>query len=226
MADETARRADLVERFRRLQTAVVCDVYDEMGWEPRALRPDIRPLAGDGGPLVGFAATVVGRLERFKGPDRRKLAFADSLQPHDVAVWSGTDAGGFCLFGDLIAASMQRTGAAGAIVDGGFRDRDAIHATGFPVYARFVTPLQGLGRWRVVDEQVPVTVASAYGEPVLVKPGDLVFADGDGVVVVERERILPVLERAEAIIRAEAEARRLSADGMTAQDMLDRFGHV
>src|SRR5690606_36011313 len=110
-----------------------------MGWAPRALHPDIKALSGDGTPLVGFAATVVGRLERFSGPDRRKLAFADGLSAHDVAVWSGTDAGGFCLFGDLIAASMQRAGAAGAIVDGGFRDRDAIHATGFPVHARFVT---------------------------------------------------------------------------------------
>ncbi|CAN5766305.1 hypothetical protein BH23DEI1_BH23DEI1_17660 [soil metagenome] len=220
------RRADVVERFSRLQSAVVCDVYDERGWEPRALHPDLRPVSAVDSPLAGFAATIVGRQERFEGPDRAKLAAADALPADSVAVWAGTDAGRYCLFGDLIAATMQGRGCRGAVVDGGIRDVHAIDTTGFPVYARFVTPLQGLGRWRVTDVGVPVTLPAAYGEPVTVRPGDFVFGDHDGVVVIERDRIDDVLARAEAILTAEAEARALSEEGMSAAEMLERFGHV
>jgi 4-hydroxy-4-methyl-2-oxoglutarate aldolase len=221
-----ARRAEIVERVSRLQTAIVCDVYDERGWDPRAVRPDLHRVTAHGVPLVGFAATIVGRQERFDGPDRAKLAAADALPPDSVAVWSGTDAGHYCLFGDLIAATMQGRGCRGAIVDGGIRDVAAIDATGFPVQARHVTPLQGLGRWRVTEVGGRVTLPSAYGDPITVRPGDLVFGDADGVVVVEAERIDEVVERAEAILAAEAEARALSEEGMSASEMLEKFGHV
>jgi 4-hydroxy-4-methyl-2-oxoglutarate aldolase len=223
---DDVRRAETVQRFLELQTAIVCDVYDEHGWEPRALRPDIRCLTAPPTPIAGFAATIVGRQERFEGPDREKLAAADALPEHSVAVWAGTDAGQYCLFGDLIAATMQGRGANGAIVDGGIRDVAAIGASGFPVYARFTTPLQGLGRWRVTDTDVPVVVGAAYGSPVMVHPGDFVLGDHDGVVIIEHDRIDEVLTRAEAILAAEAEARTLSEQGMTAQEMLEKFGHV
>ena len=219
-------RAALVARFEVVPTAIVCDVYDENGWDPPALSAELRPRTAAGVPLVGFAATIVGRQERFDGPDRAKLAAADALEPHSVAVWAGTDAGQYCLFGDLIAATMQRRGCRGAIVDGGVRDVAAIDATGFPVYARLVSPLQGLGRWRVTDVGVPVALRAAYGPPLMVRPGDLVLADADGVVVIESARIEPVLERAEAIVAAEADAREQGAEGLSAEELLERYGHV
>jgi 4-hydroxy-4-methyl-2-oxoglutarate aldolase len=218
--------AALVARFEAIPTAVVCDVYDEQGWAPRALRADLRPRSAVEVPLAGFAATIVGRQERFEGPDRAKLAAADGLPPHSVAVWAGTDAGQYCLFGDLIAAAMQRRGCRGAVVDGGVRDLRAIDASGFPVYARWVSPLQGLGRWRVTDVDVPVVIGAAYGPPVMVRPGDFVLGDADGIVVVERDRIEAVLARAEAIVATEAEARARSGEGTSAQELLERYGHV
>lgn len=223
---DPSQRATVVTRFEAVPTAIVCDVYDEHGWEPRALDVALRPRTASGRVLAGFAATIVGRQERFEGPDRAKLAAADALTPHSVAVWAGTDAGQYCLFGDLIAATMQRRGCRGAVVDGGLRDVAAIDASGFPVYARWLSPVQGLGRWRVSDVDVPVTIGAAYGPPVMVRPGDFVLADADGVVVIEADRIERVLARAEAIVAAEAEARERSAEGMSAQEMLERFGHV
>lgn len=219
-------RAAIAARFEAIPTAIVCDVYDERGWPPPALAAELRPRTALGAPLAGFAATVVGRQERFEGPDRAKLAFADGLEPDSVAVWAGTDAGQYCLFGDLIAATMQRRGCRGAIVDGGLRDVAAIDATGFPVYSRCVSPVQGLGRWRATETGVSVAIRAAYGPPIMVSPSDLVLADADGVVVVASDRIASVLERAEAIVAAEAEARERSSEGMTAQEMLERYGHV
>ncbi len=219
-------RAEVVARFEPIPTAIACDVFDENGWEPRALHADLRPRTALGAPLAGFATTIVGRQERFEGPDRAKLAAADALEPFSVAVWAGADAGQYCLFGDLIAATMQRRGCRGAVVDGGLRDVAAIDATGFPVYSRWVSPVQGLGRWRVTETDVAVTIAAAYGAPVLVRPGDFVLGDADGVVIIEAARIEQVLARAEAIVSAEAEARRRSAEGTTAQELLERYGHV
>jgi len=215
-----------VARFEAIPTAIVCDVYDEHGWSPPALHADVRPRTALGVPLAGFAATVVGRQERFEGPDRAKLAFADGLADGSVAVWAGTDAGQYCLFGDLIAATMQRRGCRGAVVDGGLRDVSAIDATGFPVYSTCVSPVQGLGRWRVTEQDVPVAIRAAYGAPIMVRPGDFVLGDADGVVVIAQELIEQVLTRAEAIVAAEAEARERSGQGMTAQEMLERYGHV
>jgi 4-hydroxy-4-methyl-2-oxoglutarate aldolase len=223
---DTSDRAALAARFGAIPTAVVCDVYDERGWSPPALHAELRPRTAVGTVLVGFAATIAGRQERFEGPDRAKLAFADALEPDSVAVWAGTDAGEYCLFGDLIAATMQQRGCRGAIVDGGLRDVAAIDATGFPVYARCVSPVQGLGRWRVTETGAPVAIRAAYGAPIMVRPGDLVLGDADGVVVVSSDVIDEVLERAEAIVAAEAEARERSSEGMTAQEMLERYGHV
>lgn len=219
-------RASLVARFEAIPTAIVCDVHDERGWQPPALHAGLRPRTAVTTPFAGVAATVVGRQQRFEGPDRPKLAFADGLESHTVAVWAGTDAGQYCLFGDLIAATMQRRGCRGAVVDGGLRDIAAIDATGFPVHAACVSPVQGLGRWRVTETGVPIAIRAAYGAPLMVRPGDLVLGDADGVVVVERDRIDEVLTRAEAILAAEAEARARSGEGMTAQEMLDRYGHV
>jgi 4-hydroxy-4-methyl-2-oxoglutarate aldolase len=221
-----SEHASLVARFEAIPTAIVCDVFDERGWPPPALHADLRPRTAVGTPFAGFAATIVGRQERFDGPDRAKLAFADALAEDSVAVWAGTDAGQYCLFGDLIAATMQRRGCRGAVVDGGLRDVAAIDATGFPVHAACVSPVQGLGRWRVTETDVPVAIRAAYGAPLMVHPGDLVLGDADGVVVVARDRIDEVLARAEAIVAAEAEARERSGEGMTAQEMLDRYGHV
>lgn len=223
---DNSDRAAIVARFEAIPTAIVCDVYDERGWAPPALHADLRPRTALGTPLAGFAATITGRQERFDGPDRAKLAFADALEPYSVAVWAGTDAGQYCLFGDLIAGTMQRRGCRGAIVDGGLRDVAAIDATGFPVYSSCVSPVQGLGRWRVSASYVPVAIRAAYGAPIMVRPGDLILADVDGVVVVAQDLIEPVLERAEAIVAAEAEARERSSEGMTAQEMLERYGHV
>ncbi len=222
----SSERAAVVKRFEAIPTAVICDVYDEEGWEPRALCAELRPRTALGTPLAGFAATIVGRQQRFEGADTAKLAAADALEPHSVAVWAGTDAGQYCLFGDLIAATMQHRGCRGAVVDGGLRDSREIDATGFPVYARYLSPVQGLGRWRVTDVDVPVTIRAAYGPPVMVRPGDFVLGDADGVVIIEAERLGAVLRRAEAVVAAEAEARRSSGKGMSAQEMLERFGHV
>lgn len=219
-------RSQIRERFLKIATAVACDVFDELEIDVPALDVTIRRQTEQRQQLAGWAYTIEGQLMAAKGPDRLKLDVVDALPAGSVAVWGGTNANGICLFGDLIAATMQKRGCHGAVVDGGFRDVEDISATGFPVFASYVSPVQSIGRWRVVRHNEPIELPGALGRPVEVAPGDFVLGDEDGVIVIPAGLVTQVLERSEEIVRQEAEARKLSAEGMTAAEMLEKYGHV
>ncbi len=214
------------ERFARLGTAIVCDVYDEFEWPAPALDNAIARRTFERQVVAGWAYPIEGRMQNIPGADRLKLQVVDSLPEGCVTVWAGTDAAGIALFGDLIAGTMQKRGCRGAVVDAGFRDVSEVSSTGFPVFARYVSPLQSVGRWRVTSHGQPVTLRGSLGQPLTVAQGDFVLGDEDGVVVIAADKVMQVLERAEAIVRQEEEARALRASGMTAQEMLDKYGHV
>ncbi len=220
------KRQQIRERYSRLATAVVCDVFDELDVDVPALEVGINRRTAQKQRLAGWAYPIEGQLMALKGADRLKLDVVDALPEGSVSVWGGTNASGICLFGDLIAATMQKRGCHGAVVDGGFRDVDDISATGFPVFARYVSPVQSVGRWRVTSHGEPIVLPGALGRPVPVSKDDFVLGDEDGVVVIPAQLVMQVLERAEAIVAMEEEARKLSADGMTAAEMLEKFGHV
>lgn len=220
------RRKEIRQRFMALGTSIVCDVFDEFEWQVTALDNDITRRTFDRARVAGWAYPIEGQFMTTKGADRLKLEIVDALPEDSVTVWGGTNARGICLFGDLIAASMAKRGCRGAVVDGGFRDVEEISGTGFPVFARYVSPVQSIGRWRVTRHGEPILVRGAFGDLVTVAPDDFVLGDEDGVVVIAAERVEQVLERAEAIVRQEEEARQLSEEGMTAAEMLDKYGHV
>lgn len=214
------------ERFAVLNTAILCDVFDELELDVPALDVSIKRQTAEVQKVAGWAYPIEGQLNAAKGPDVRKLEIVDSLPEGCVTVWSGTNATGICLFGDLIAATMQKRGCVGAVTDAGFRDVEEISATGFPVFANYVSPVQSVGRWRVTTHGEPVELAGAFSGPIVVERGDFVLGDEDGVVVVPASLVMQILERSEEIVRQEKEARELSKDGMTAAEMLEKYGHV
>jgi regulator of RNase E activity RraA len=140
-------------------------------------------------------------------------------------VWSGNGEG-ICYFGELIAIGMKERGAVGALVDGGIRDVRWLGELGFPVYARYRTPVQSIGRWKVNAWQVPVLMRGATAQWVKVAPGDMVLADEDGAIVVPRSVVRPVLAEAERLTRTEVEIRRELKAGLTLDQALTKFGHV
>ncbi len=223
--DAQARRM-IRERYLALDTATVCDVFDTLGLPEPALDAAIQRVTERRAKAAGWAYTIEGAFTVAQGPDRVKLEIADGLPEDSVTVWGGTNARGICLFGDLIAHTMARRGCRGAVVDAGVRDVDAISGLDFPVFARYRSPVQSIGRWRVTRHDVPISLPGALGRLLPVHPGDFILADSDGAVVIPSDRAVEVLERAEAVVRAEREARELSAQGLTAQEMLDRYGHV
>jgi len=216
------------ERFRfvreRLYVPAVCDILDSMGHRRQAMHQRIRPLLPDR-QNCGF----VGRARPFRwmetdyvveeDPYGLEIEAMDSLGPGDVAVHS-TDYGGTnAPWGELMSTVAQRNGAVGCVCDSQVRDCNRIIDMGFPVYCAGIRPLDSQGRGRVMAYDVPVSC----GE-VLVRSGDLVFADFDGVVVIPREVEDEVLERAGEKAGKESASRAELLGGKTLREVYDKYG--
>ena len=110
-------------------------------------------------------------------------------------------------------------GAVGCVCDSQIRDCVRIIDMGFPVYYAGIRPLDSMGRARVMAYDVPVRCGD-----VLVRPGELVFADFDGVVVVPRDAEAEVLQRARAKAASESASRRELQAGKRLRDVYDTYG--
>lgn len=168
-------REQIRQRFSALNMAVVCDVFDEFEWPVTALDNGVKRRTFDRVRMAGWAYPIEGQFMPVKGADRLKLEVVDALPAGSVTARGGTNARGVCLFGDLIAATMAKRRCHGAVVDGGFRDVEEIYATGFPVFARYVSPVQSVGRWRVTRHAELILVRGLFGELVPVSIDDFVL---------------------------------------------------
>ncbi|MEW5723370.1 MAG: RraA family protein [Thermodesulfobacteriota bacterium] len=219
---------DARERLLSAGTAVIADVFDNLGLTPLVLDTSLFPLPGPPRSFAGPAYTVAGESYRWTdgSGDRRKLAAIDDMPPGVAAVWAGGDIRGACCFGDLLAEAMKARGVAGVVVDGGVRDTGYLEDLGLPILARYRTPAQAIGRWRVTGVQVPVRVRGALEDFVTVSPEDLVVADEDGVVVVPRDLVVDFAEKASAWADKDSRAREDIRRGGKLLAALEKYGHL
>jgi regulator of RNase E activity RraA len=147
-----------------------------------------------------------------------EIAAVDSLRPGDVVVHSTDHAGTNAPWGELLSTVAQRNGAVGCICDSQIRDCVRIIEMGFPVYYAGIRPLDSMGRGRVMAYDVPVRC----GE-VLVRPGELVFADFDGIVVVPGQVEEQVLQLAREKAGKESLTRRDLLAGKTLREVYDTY---
>ena len=216
------------ERFSfirsNLYVAAVCDILDGMGRRRQGMHQRLRPLLPD-----RHNCGLVGRARTFRwmetdyivegDPYGLEIEAMDSLGPGDVAIHS-TDYGGTnAPWGELMSTVAQRNGAVGCICDSQVRDCNRIIEMGFPVYCAGIRPLDSQGRGRVMAYDVPITCGD-----VLVQPGDLVFADFDGVVVIPKVVEDVVLERAREKAGKESASRAELLAGKTLREVYDRYG--
>jgi regulator of RNase E activity RraA len=208
-------------------TAVIADVFDNLGSLPPVLDNTLFPIPGPGVQFAGPAYTISGESHSWSGRgDRDKLAAIDAMPAGVVAVWAGNDISGVCCFGDLLATAMKARGCAGVVVDGGVRDVAYLRSLNLPMMTRYRTPAQSIGRWRVVDYQVAVRVRGALEAWVTVEPGDVVLADDDGVIVVSTA-LLPVISaQVKAWANKDSKAREDIRKGTSLLEALDTYGHL
>ena len=224
MALEARARRALRRRYLGVDTATVADVLDTLGLRNQGLAPEFAPYIG--GKMGGWAYTIRGKMQRYSSSgDANKMAAVDGVGEGEITVWSGAGRG-VCFFGELIALGMKRRGCSGAVIDGGIRDIEWIEKQRLPVYARYRTPVQSIGRWRVTAWQVPVDMPGANSKRVRVKPGDFVLADADGVIVIPARVAEKALEQAERLTAKEVRIRRDLGSGASLEDVLKKYGHV
>jgi 4-hydroxy-4-methyl-2-oxoglutarate aldolase len=139
---------------------------------------------------------------------------ATLAKPGDVVV---VNAGGYrdtAVFGDLLGFSMKVHQVAGIVIDGATRDAEGLAAIGFPVFARAILPM---GPFK--DSPGSINLPISCGG-VVVRPGDIVLGDADGVVVIPQEHAAEILARAQAGMAKEQQVRERIQQGEYIFDML------
>jgi 4-hydroxy-4-methyl-2-oxoglutarate aldolase len=203
-----------------LYTAVVCDALDSLGYRRQSPRVPLPPQTVNR-LLVGRCKTTlwVDMAHEDPHPYALELQAVDGCQPDDVLVAAAGGSQRSGIWGELLTTAARNAGCVGAVVDGAIRDVAKIRQLDFPVYARGRSPYDSLHRQRVVDVDVTVEI-----EGVVFRPGELVFADEDGIVVVPREVEHEALRRAWAKVHAENEVRNAIQKGMKAAAAFHQYG--
>jgi 4-hydroxy-4-methyl-2-oxoglutarate aldolase len=223
---DASEREAIRRRFLAVDASNVADALDTLGLPDQGLAAEFAPYPATAGKLAGWAYTIRGQMTPYPlGGDPDKMAACQGLSPGEVSVWSG-DGEGVCYFGELIAIGMKERGSVGALLDGGIRDVKWIAEQGFPVYARYRTPVQSIGRWKVNAWQVPVFLRGATTKRVRVAPGDFILADEDGAIVIPAAAVVPALEEAERLTGIEVRLRAELSAGLSLAEALKKYGHV
>ena len=121
--------------------------------------------------------------------------------------------------GELSSETLTLRGVRGYVVDGGCRDSEFILKIGFPVWCRYFTPVDIVGRWVADGFGQPITIGS-----VTIGTGDYVFADRDGVVVIPSPLTEEVATKTEAVMGTENKVRKAILDGVDPQEAYQKYG--
>lgn len=205
---------------QNLYTGVISDSLDQLGVRNQAMREYLRPVHARC-TVAGWARTIVCS-DVYHIPDdpyTTEIEAVDSLLPGEVAVVGTQKSVRNAPWGELLSTAAQARGARGAIVDGLIRDVRKIEELGFPVFAAGMKPVDSIGRGVVTAYNLPVEC----GE-VLVHPGDFVFADFDGVLIVPRALVAQVIELATDKVRRENSSRAELKQGAYLRDVYKKYG--
>lgn len=196
------------QRYQKLYGALIFDVLDFLGFPHQAASHELKPLSPEM-KLAGPAFTVKGTSTTEKDESKRykRLAMIQQMSFPCVEVRDAGTPFHVALYGELSATAARAHGAVGALVDGGVRDCSHLVRMQFPTFSRYRNPVEAFGRWMMLDYQVPVRIHGELLESLIVRPGDFIFGDLDGVIVIPKELTLTVLEECERVMKIEDEAR-------------------
>ena len=211
---------ELACRYRRLYTGLVADLLDSRGVRQHSLPPSIRPMK-DHMKVAGPAFTCLGvQTGDIKSDDTPLLIkMLEAVTPHCVVVLSAGGDRSSSHWGEIMTLSARQRGCTGAVVDGGLRDAPFIRRLNFPVFTDFYMPASSISRWELKEFQGVTKI----GE-VSVYPGDYVFGDMDGVVVIPQRLTEEIMLEAEKAVQREKKMRQALRKGMPLHEVNKRFG--
>ena len=212
------------ERFKKLYTGLIYDSCEHIGLRGRALASGMYPLTHDmqvAGPA--FTVRCISTPSRDPNVHNLRLAMLKSMTPGCIQVRDCQNNTSSGHFGEISATAARAAGCAGAVIDGSTRDSNYLINMGFPTFCRFRNPVEAFGRFMAVEYQTPIFLNGIDGQ-MAVEPGDYIFGDNDGVVVVPKEHTLTVLAQAEEWCKAEALSRADMAAGMDPFEVYKKHG--
>jgi regulator of RNase E activity RraA len=203
-----------------LYSAVVADALDALGYKHQSPRVPLRPLTSES-LLVGRCKTTLwsDMAHVDPRPYELELAAVDGCRADDVLIAAAGGSMRSGIWGELLSTAARNQGCIGAIVDGAVRDVAKMRQMGFAVFARGTCVYDSQNRQRVIDLDVPVEI-----DGVRFSPGDLVFADLDGVVVVPRAIEEKAIRAAWDKVHAENVTRDAIRGGMKATEAYKKYG--
>jgi regulator of RNase E activity RraA len=211
---------DLLERYEKLYTGAINDVLREFTLVDQALPPAIHPLR-DEMTVAGFAFTIKSATDpTISGEMETRAKMLEAIEPNSICVWDTTRDNESAHWGEVMTAASKVKGAKGAVIDGGLRDTWKVLAQDFPVFHRYRTSNGTLARCKITGYQVPIKIGK-----VIIHPGDVIFGDIDGVIVIPRIVACDVLIRAEEISKNENEIKKWIANGMSPNEVVDKGGY-
>lgn len=220
MANPIPQEITLEMMRESLFTAVVCDALDSLGYRRQSPRVQF-PIQTVEGVLVGRCKTTLwGEMAHHDTrPYDKELEAVDGCQAGNVLIGAAHGSARSGLWGEILSTAARNSGCVGAVIDGAVRDVRRMQQMQFPVFARSTSPYDSRDRQRVVDIDVTVEI-----DGVSFQPGDLVFADIDGMVVVPQEVEGETIERAWQKVHDEDETRQAISNGMRATDAFAKYG--
>lgn len=206
-----------------LYTAVLSDVMDEMGLTKQAMRPFVRPV-DDTLSFVGRARTAfftnTYSVVEGENPYELEIRLVDDLKPGDVAVVGcGGPTDRIAPWGELLSTAASARGAVACVTDGLVRDVRHIKTMKFPVFHGGIGPLDSRGRCRMIEMDRPIDCAG-----VAVTPGDMVFGDIDGVVVIPQAVAGEVFSKALEKVTRENNTRDELRAGRLLAEVYEKYG--
>lgn len=214
----------------KLFTAVVGDVLDAMGYQSQFMSQAIKPLV-PGTVIVGRAMTVLesdypsgGSAACSKNGPLSDKPFGvmfealDDLKEGEIYIATGSSLN-YALWGGLMSTRAMHLNGAGAVLDGYVRDTAEIRKLGFPVFSQGSYAQDQGVRGKVLDYRVPIKVGAAS-----VEPGDLLFGDDEGVLVIPKQVEAEAIERAVEKVETESEVAVAIRNGMSTREAFDTFG--
>jgi regulator of RNase E activity RraA len=205
---------------KELYSAVVSDALDGLGYPHQSPRVALPRYTGDG-LLVGRCKTTLWADMAHVDPKPYELELiaVDGCRPDDVLIAAAGGSLRSGIWGELLTTAAKNTGCIGAIIDGAIRDVAKIRNIGFNVFARATCVYDSQNRQRVIDIDTTVEIDS-----VKFSPGDLVFADEDGIVVVPQQVEKEAIQRAWKKVHDENITRDAIKAGMKATAAYEKYG--
>ena len=186
------------------------------------MAPSIRPLDED---LIMFGRARTGlymevyHVEPGINPYELEIKLIDDLKPGDVAVLGCPRGDRVAPWGELLSTTAKARKAAGCVTDGLVRDVRLIRQMEFPCFAGGIGPLDSKGRGMVMAIDVPISCGGAR-----VAPGDWIFGDVDGVVVIPAGLAEETIKRALTKVTEENTVRAELERGDLLKDVFQRHG--